>query len=129
MGFSQTPICCKKASLRLTPLTLSSRVLGYGTMAHPLGLNLISTHSLGHQSSDLVRRGKSSSPSDSTTCPSYVSSPFRACLQRSSHSTIKGIAYWSKGWNLSIWRLAKYIWRSSDFIIFVLFNLFVPFCA
>ncbi|KAG5576958.1 hypothetical protein H5410_057092 [Solanum commersonii] len=47
----RTPICCMKTSLRLTPLTLSSWVLGYGTRAHPLGQNLMSTHSLGHQSS------------------------------------------------------------------------------
>ncbi|KAG5585972.1 hypothetical protein H5410_046406 [Solanum commersonii] len=51
MRSSRTPICRIKTSLRLTPLTLSSRVLGYGIRAHPLGLNLMSTHSLGHQSS------------------------------------------------------------------------------
>ncbi|KAG5599286.1 hypothetical protein H5410_030656 [Solanum commersonii] len=52
MRSSQIPIRHMKTSLRLTPLTLSSRVLGYGTRAHPLGLNLMSTYSLGHQSSD-----------------------------------------------------------------------------
>ncbi|KAG5631018.1 hypothetical protein H5410_002735, partial [Solanum commersonii] len=35
------------------PLTLSSLVLGYGARAHPLGLNLMFTHSVGHQSSGL----------------------------------------------------------------------------
>ncbi|KAG5570235.1 hypothetical protein H5410_060001 [Solanum commersonii] len=53
MGSSRTPVCRMKTNLRLTPLTLSSLVLGYGTRAHPLGLNLMSTHFLGHQSSGL----------------------------------------------------------------------------
>ncbi|KAG5599761.1 hypothetical protein H5410_031131 [Solanum commersonii] len=51
MRSSRTPICRIKTSLHLSPLTLSSSVLGYGIRAHPLGLNLMSAHSLGHQSS------------------------------------------------------------------------------
>ncbi|KAG5631578.1 hypothetical protein H5410_003295 [Solanum commersonii] len=53
MGSSRTPICRMKASLRLTLLTLSHLVLGYGTRAHLFGRNLMSTHSLSHQSSGL----------------------------------------------------------------------------
>ncbi|KAG5576612.1 hypothetical protein H5410_056746 [Solanum commersonii] len=41
MRSSRTPICFMKVSLHITPLTLSRSVLGYGTGAHPLGLNLI----------------------------------------------------------------------------------------
>ncbi|KAG5630959.1 hypothetical protein H5410_002676 [Solanum commersonii] len=141
MYSSRTPICHMKTSLHLIPLTLSSFVLGYGTMANPLKLNVMSTHSLEHQSSGLgfatslsgkpkkhgkgrgmekahfqlgedeilfssslpkslsklerkylkkvqfycenyynVWRGYSSLPSDSVTRPSFLSSPFRACL-------------------------------------------------
>ncbi|KAG5615516.1 hypothetical protein H5410_015340 [Solanum commersonii] len=51
MRSSRTPICRMKTILYLTPLTLSSRVLGYGARDHPPGLNLMLTHSLGHQPS------------------------------------------------------------------------------
>lgn len=50
MGSSRIPIFFMKTSLHLTPLIPKGWVLGYGSRAHPLGLNLMSSHYLGHQS-------------------------------------------------------------------------------
>ncbi|KAG5610261.1 hypothetical protein H5410_021542 [Solanum commersonii] len=58
-------------------------LLGYGTRAHPLGLNLLSTHSLGHQSNgfgfvtSLLGKPKTHELiDDSTTRRLLLSSPF-----------------------------------------------------
>ncbi|KAG5590407.1 hypothetical protein H5410_040921 [Solanum commersonii] len=112
MGSSRTPTCRMKTRLHLTRLTLSSRVLGYGTRVHSLELNLILTYSLGHQSSSLVITNLCCSGSFgiiSQNCPSTQrfslrcsSSPscikFQHCLslghwaiQYFSHSGTKGI--------------------------------------
>ena len=53
MGSSGTPIHLNYPAYALSTLALSTRVQGYRTMAHPLGLNLILTHSLRDQSSGL----------------------------------------------------------------------------
>ncbi|KAG5599019.1 hypothetical protein H5410_030389 [Solanum commersonii] len=67
-------------------------------------------------------------PNDSATCPSSVSSPFRACLQLLHVLDHWGITFWIKGRSLSFWLIAKGSWRCSCFSFFVLFSPFVPFC-
>ncbi|KAG5606330.1 hypothetical protein H5410_027822, partial [Solanum commersonii] len=42
---------------------------------------------------------------------------------------LQGFAYWNKVRSESIQRIAKCAWRCSGFRFFVLFSLFVPFCA
>uniref|UniRef100_M1DI81 Uncharacterized protein n=1 Tax=Solanum tuberosum TaxID=4113 RepID=M1DI81_SOLTU len=42
---------------------------------------------------------------------------------------LQGFAYWNKGRSASLRRIAKCDWRCSGFSFFVLFSLFVPFCA
>ncbi|WMV33194.1 hypothetical protein MTR67_026579 [Solanum verrucosum] len=70
------------------------------------------------------------SPNDSATRPSAVSSLFRVCLK---HLHVldhwRGFAHWNKGRSESLRQIAKYAWRCSGFSFFVLFSLFVPFCA
>ncbi|KAG5572129.1 hypothetical protein H5410_061895 [Solanum commersonii] len=89
-------------------------------------------------------------PNDSATRPSSVSSSFYDCLQhlhvldhwaklfREAPTAsfiiffvlfLQGLAYWKKGRSLSFRRITKGSSRCSCFSFFVLFSLFVPFCA
>ena len=53
MGHSRKPTRLNYPAYALSTLAFSTGVLGYGTRAHPLRLNLMSTHTLGDQPSDL----------------------------------------------------------------------------
>ncbi|KAG5580960.1 hypothetical protein H5410_051587 [Solanum commersonii] len=141
-----------KTSLHLTPLTLSSRVLGYRTRAHPLQLNLVSTHSLGHQSSGfgfatfLLGKPKTHGWLFFTYCVAENCSatlveiadelddpPFGQLIAisvlplASSHSgSLGGFTYWNEGRFMSFWRLAKLnsAIRRIPFLV-----LFSPICS
>uniref|UniRef100_M1DSI9 Uncharacterized protein n=1 Tax=Solanum tuberosum TaxID=4113 RepID=M1DSI9_SOLTU len=103
-----------------------------------------------------IRSGKWESPIDSAIRLSSGSSPFYACLQHLcvlDHGSVyfyfaeligdtpnapfiaflilflQGFAYRNKGRSMSSRRFVKCAWRCSGFSFFILYSIFVPFCA